>query len=310
MKEKRKSKYHKTRPVKSDISYHNKDIVSKLLGERLRGKSLSLFGVSLGQKIKDILPTNLPIVKANELRIDNLFLLDDGSVAIIDYESSYSIKNMLKYGRYITSVMERYIEKGEYPVVHMIVIYTADVERVESYARWESIGVYTKSAYLTGIDSQARLADIQEQIANQTITDDTLMNLILLPLTCKGTEAKQEAIKTCVMLAGKIENKEQETFALAGILAFTDKVISRETEMHIKEVLSMTKVGKLIFDEGREKGREEGLEYGIKRGKTDALRKVGKNMLRRGQSYAEIMEVTGLSQKQIKEIEAEMAIHQ
>lgn len=90
------------------------------------------------------------------------------------------------------------------------------------------------------------------------------MHLVLLPLTYKGTEKKQEAIKTCVELARTISDKELETFALAGILTFTDKVISKETRQHIKEVLGMTQVGKMLMDEGRIEGREEGREEGIR----------------------------------------------
>ena len=56
------------------------------------------------------------------------------------------------------------------------------------------------------------------------------MHLVLLPLTYKGEEKKQEAIRACVDLAKQLPNKEQETFALAGILTFTDKIINDETK--------------------------------------------------------------------------------
>ena len=74
------------------IAYQNKDIVSKYFGDRLKGKKLSLFGLTSELKVVDILPTNLPLVKANELRIDNLFELEDGSLVILDYESTYKEK--------------------------------------------------------------------------------------------------------------------------------------------------------------------------------------------------------------------------
>ncbi len=61
------------------------------------------------------------------------------------------------------------------------------------------------------------------------------MRLILLPLTYKDEEKKQETIKLCVNLAQKIPDKEQETFALAGILAFTDKIISNSTKKYIED---------------------------------------------------------------------------
>ena len=91
------------------IAYQNKDIVSKYFGDKLKGKKLSLFGLTSELKVVDILPTNLPLVKANELRIDNLFELEDGSLVILDYESTYKKSDFIKYGSYILGVSERYL---------------------------------------------------------------------------------------------------------------------------------------------------------------------------------------------------------
>jgi len=71
------------------IAYQNKDIVSKLFGDRMKGKPLSLFGLRTDLKVVDVRPTNIPIVQAKELRMDNLFELEDGSVAVLDYESEH-----------------------------------------------------------------------------------------------------------------------------------------------------------------------------------------------------------------------------
>lgn len=68
-----------------DIVYQNKDIASKLAAETLIGKSLAPFGLP-NLTVTGLLPTNLPAIESNELRLDNLFLLDDGSVAIIEFE--------------------------------------------------------------------------------------------------------------------------------------------------------------------------------------------------------------------------------
>ena len=35
-------------------------------------------------EIVEILPTNLPAVEANEMRLDNLFRLKDGTIVIVD----------------------------------------------------------------------------------------------------------------------------------------------------------------------------------------------------------------------------------
>ena len=248
------SKNSKNPNSNPDISYQNKDIVSKLFGEQMKGKSLSLFGLDTNLKVMDIRPTNIPIVQAKELRMDNLFELEDGSIAILDYESQFKETNFTKYGYYIMNVINRYLNEGKTPDIHMMVLYTADIETAKTTLERTACRIKIEAAYLTGTPSEQWLKEIKESLANQIISDKTLMRLILLPLTYKDEEKKQETIKLCVNLARKIPDKEQETFALAGILAFTDKIISNSTKKYIEEVLGMTQVGQMLMDKGRKEG--------------------------------------------------------
>lgn len=86
---------------KTAIAYQNKDIVSKVLAENFKGKSFRVYGLDLPE-IRRALPTNIPAVKANELRLDNLFELVDGTVAVVDYESVYRESDKEKYFNYLT----------------------------------------------------------------------------------------------------------------------------------------------------------------------------------------------------------------
>ena len=268
-----------TKDQETAIAYQNKDIVSKLFGDRMKGKPLSLFGLGTDLKVADVKPTNLPIVQARELRMDNLFELEDGSVAILDYESEYKKSNFTKYGRYIMDVADRYLKEGKEPDIHMMVLYTADIERAETSFSRTACSIQTEASYLVKAPSEEWLKDVKAGIASQSITDEMMMHLVLLPLTYKGEERKQEAIKECVHLARRIPDKGQETFVLAGILTFTDKVINEKTRQYIKEVLGMTQVGKMLMDEGRQEGRQE------------EAKKNARNMLKRGDSPEEIAEI-------------------
>ena len=275
------------------IAYQNKDIVSKLFGDQMKGKPLSLFGLKTKLKVVDIRPTNIPIIQARELRMDNLFELEDGSVAILDYESEYKEANFTKYGRYLMDVIDRYLKEGKHPDIHMMVLYTADIEKAKTELSRTACRIQVEASYMTGLPSDAWLKEAQKGIADHTVTDEILMHLVLLPLTYKGEEKKQEAIRACVDLAKQLPNKEQETFALAGILTFTDKIINDETKRYIKEVLGMTQVGMMLMDEGRQKGLQE------------SQQKTAKNMLKRGNPPEEIAEILELPIETIKAWEKE-----
>ena len=245
---------------KSEITYQNKDVMSKILAENFKDKSLRVYGLDL-PKIKQILPTNLPEIHVNEMRLDNLFLLEDGSVAIIDYESSVKWENNLKYVNYIVRVLERYKKEERPKQIRMIVIYTADVEEAENEFNAGCLTLKLEQAFLSKMDSESIRNRIEKKIKNrEALSDEELMEFIVLPLTYKGMEKKQEAVKDAVELAKQIEDKKEQTFILSGILVFADKIIDSETAKYIREVMRMTQVAELFLEEGRAEGRAEGRE--------------------------------------------------
>ena len=268
------------------IAYQNKDIAAKLFGSRMEGKALSLFGLKSGLKVKKILPSDIPVVKANELRMDNLFQLEDGSLAIVDYESVFRTENFLKYGRYILHTLERYGDsagrRGKPPKIRMIVVYTADIEQAAAELSCHACTIRIEPAYLVGVDSGKWLKQAEGEIKTGRVSDETLMHLVFLPLTYKGSEEKQTAIRRCVDLAKEICDRDLQTFALAGIITFTDKVISDEMREEIKEVLRMTRLEEMIMEEGEKKGFQKGREEGMKRGREEGIKRGREEGIKRG----------------------------
>lgn len=287
------------------VAYQNKDIVSKFFGDRMKGKPLSLFHLKSDLKVVDARPTNIPIVQARELKMDNLFELEDGSVAILDYESKYKTENFTKYGRYIMEVLDRYLREGKQPDIHMMVLYTADIEGANTVFACTACRIEVEASYLVEVPSGEWLEDAKKHISEGKVTDEVLMHLVILPLTYKGEKEKQKAIRQCVDLARQIPDKEQESFVMAGILTFTDKVISEETKQYIKEVLGMTQVGKMLMDEARQQGVQQGLQQGLQQGDMERARKTAINMLKRGDSLNDIASILDLPVDRIKAWEEE-----
>ena len=249
-----------------EIAYQNKDITSKLMAETLKGKSLAAFGLP-ELKIVDILPTNLPVIESNELRLDNLFLLSDGSLAIIDYESSFSRENFVKYLNYIARVIRRFAVRRELKdlkQLKMVVIYTADVERAEERYDLGGLILIVESAYLIHLDGSQIYDRLKHKIdAGEKLAEEELMELMILPLTVKGKKRKQETIEKAVTLGKRLPDREGQLKVIAGILTFTDKVIDRAYAKKLEEEMQMTLVGQMLMDEGYQRGMEKGMEKGI-----------------------------------------------
>ncbi len=243
----------------TEIAYQNKDIISKFLAENFRGKTFRVYGLKL-PKVKRVLPTNIPTVKANELRMDNLFELADGSMALVDYESDYDKKDKIKYLNYVTGIANRYLQENkECPTIHMIVIYTGDIDRKKVSAKYDigAVRIKLETAFLSELDSKKIFDKLKKKVAkNQLLNDEELMQFIILPLAYRTKKEKQQKVREIVELAAKIQDKNQQIFTLAGIVVFTDKVIDKETAGKIREVIKLTQVAQ-IFEEEKQQALEQ-----------------------------------------------------
>ena len=268
------------------IAYQNKDILFKILGQTYKEKSFAAYGIDL-PPIRELLPTNLPKISANEKDIDNLFLLADGTYAIVDYEAEYKKLNKIKYLNYITRVMEKYYKENENFDLRLIVIYTGDVKSAEPNFETKCLTLRTEQAFLSHIDGETAFNMIQQKILSGTVLeDDDLMKLVILPLTVPGSKGKQEMLEKVVDLAEQITDEEQRIFTLSGVIVASDKFISREYLDQIRRRINMTQLGQLY--------EKEKIEYGNQKTREMALK-----MLKRDIDIIDIMEVTGLTEDEL-----------
>lgn len=136
-------------------------------------------------------------MKANELRLDNLFELADGSAAIVDYESEYNGDDKVKYLNYLTGIANRYLkEKKKCPPLRMIVIYTGDIKRENVSQEYDlgAVKMNMECAFLSELDSEGVFQKLKRKVErNEKLDDEELMEFIILPLSYKKKEAKQES---------------------------------------------------------------------------------------------------------------------
>ena len=253
---------------KRGVAYQSKDIMSKVLTEELKGKSFEAYGVNL-PRIVDSRPTDLAAVEANELRLDRLFKLEDESYLIVDYESDYSEEKKSKYLGYVARLAKMlYNSLKKYPVIRVLIVYTADVTRRQtvSYLNLGSVTLHVEEAFLSELDPEALWRKARAQIdSNGRLEDLELMRLIIYPLTFRKKADKQGAIQRAIGIIDRIVPEKQRVFVLKGLLVFCDKVILDEDAEKIRRMLMLTKVEQII-----EKEKQEAVE--------EATRKVAKSV--------------------------------
>ena len=294
------------------IAYQNKDITSKLLAENFKGKTFRVYGLDIPE-VKAVLPTNIPSVRANELRLDNLFELVDGTIALVDYESDYKKEDKVKYLNYLTGIANRYQqEKKVCPMLRMIVIYTGDIERRQVSDEYDigAVRMTLEPAFLSELDSGGLFRHLKEKVErNEPLDDEELMGFIILPLSYRKKEEKEEKIRESVSLAAQIQDRSQQVFALAGILAFSDKLIDMETANKIRRMIEMTKVGWIIEQEKQEAiAKVEEALVKAEEEKQQAARESVIKMIRKNYPTEEIaFIVSSFSQDEIETVRREIA---
>lgn len=274
------------------VAYQNKDILFKVLAQTYKEKSFAAYGIHL-PPIRELLPTNLPKISANEKDIDNLFLLEDGTYAIVDYEAEFKKLNKIKYLNYIARVMEKYYPEENDFHLRLVIIYTGDVKSAESTFETNCITLRMEQAFLSHIDGETTFDTICRKVQSGTLLeDDDLMKLVILPLTIPGSQGKQEMLEKVVDLAEQILNEEQRIFTLSGVIVASDKFIDRKYLEQIRRRIHMTQLGQLY--------EKEKIEYGNQKTREMALK-----MLRRNISIVDIMEVTGLTEAELLRLQSE-----
>ncbi len=268
-----------------EIAYQNKDITSKLLAEEFKGKSFAVYGVDL-PSIVSVEPTNLPAIEANELRMDNLFLLEDDSYLLVDYESRYEEANKVKYLGYVVRVSQRlYNEHKKYPRIRMLVIYTADVKRGSTNPVMDigSNRFEITEAFLSELDTNEVWTRITHKVKyGQSPDSKEMMELIIYPLAFESRNEKQSAIGEVIGLVARIREDDVKRFVLKCLLVFTDKIILDEDAKRIEEALMVTKVEKIMYEK-------------------EAIR-IAKNLLEDGDAVERVAKNTGLSIEMITEL--------
>lgn len=258
------------------IAYQNKDIASKLTAELLVGNHLGPFGLP-EKKVVGLLPTNLPAVESNELRLDNLFEMEDGAVAILDYESEFSRENFVKYLNYVARIMRRYANQkslDQLKKLKILVIYTADVSQAQEIYDLGGVVIQVEASYLIHQNTKEIYGRLKEKVSGgEELNVTERMELMILPLTIKGKKEKQEYIQKAIELAKKMEDRRQGAQVIAGILTFTDKILDPAYAKRVKGEIKMNLVSQMIFQDGFDSGVEQGMNQGITMGITQGSEK-------------------------------------
>lgn len=241
----------------------------------------------------------------------------DGYVyALIEHQSTPDRHMTFRLMRYAIAAMQRHLDSGhdKLPLVIPVLFYQGSrspypysMNWLESFSEPELAETLYNSDFplvdVTVIPDDeimkhrrmALLELLQKHIRQRDLAD-MLEQLVTLLLTGYTTDEQLKAIMNYMVQAGETQNPDELIATLASRVPEHE-----ETLMTIAEKLR---------EEGRQKGRMEGrmegIQLGEEKGRTEGEReatlKIARTMLQRGLDHVTVMQVTGLSEDDLKQI--------
>ena len=211
--------------------------------------------------------------EAVEIHIDNLymdynFLTTEDVIVHIEFQTTedHIIDDLLRF-----RVYEALLARNEKKKVITYVIFSGGIENTRTEI---NCGVNTYRIlpiYLTGYDADEIFRSVKAKIeSGEGLSEEDFANLTLTPLMTSKM-CRKDVIKEAIQIV-KQEKQLTAEKTMAMLYTLADKFLSTGELNEIKEVLAMTRLGQMLYDDGVKKGMERGRELGRELGREEEAR--------------------------------------
>ena len=144
--------------------------------------------------------------------------------------------------------------------IRTIVIYSSEINDVNTYINCGSIKYSIEAFYMNQLNGDEKLKEIQFKIKNNIeLTQNDIMALSFIPLMNNKINKSDIIIKS-IEVAQEIPNNNMKNNTLMLLYALFDKFGDEKSKNKFKEVIVMTEIGKMIYNDGLQEGMEKGME--------------------------------------------------
>jgi len=266
--------------------------------ELFKGDAVKFFGINKrivsATTVSAAVRTELVHVHVQKNINDWILEADDGSFIHFEFQSSHDQNDL---SRFMVSDAILYY-KMQRPI-RTIVVYTANIKNTTTVLNAGAIRYSVDAFYMSAMDGDRTYETIRAKVAaGEPLTKQDLMSIVFLPMM-KNSVDNVAVFERSINLSKEIHAKDEQLQIQAMLQLLAGKFIkNRDILLKLKEVLNMSIIGKMIWDEGMEKGMEKGIREG-------AIN-IAKKMLKRGTPIEIVMEDTGLDEAIISKLQEEL----
>lgn len=259
------------------------DMIMKKAMNVFANEGLKFFGIQ--GKVKEIAPTEIVVLETKNMFMDYTFLMEDDTYIHIEFQTTNKGVNDLRRFRAYESMLG--FQTGKDVITY--VVYSNGIHNTKTVLQTGINEYNVKSISMFDKDGDLVIKEIEEKINdNVEISKQDLIAMTFTPIM-SGKLTKLDKIIKSIRLVKKI-NSEYKYDIESMLYAFADKFLNDRDLEKVKEEISMTKLGQMLFDDG--------LKEGIEKGKIDVIKK----SIIKGFDDETIAEITGISIEKIKAI--------
>lgn len=234
----------------------HEDAIMKMGFDYFRDTILKSLGIDY--EFVNLGPTEPIELTIHSLYMDFTFLTKEGFYIHIEFQTTDKGENDLRRFLAYDAVYSHKTGKN----VITYVIYSGGIKSVKTEL---NMGLFTyriQPIYLKDRNADEVFEKIRQKQEDGTeLTEEDYASLSLTPLMSGNMKIK-EKIKEAVILSKKKRGLTAEK-TMAMLYTLADKFLDSKDLDEIKEVISMTRLGQMLLDEGMEKGMKKGMEQGL-----------------------------------------------
>ena len=192
-------------------------------------------------------------IKTNAM--DYLFYTVSGDYVHFEFQTTKKRDDISRFLYYDASL--HYKSKRK---IRTIVIYSSEINDVNTHINCGSIKYSIEAFYMNQLNGDEKLKEIQFKIKNNIeLTQNDIMALSFIPLMNNKINKSDIIIKS-IEVAQEIPNNNMKNNTLMLLYALFDKFGDEKSKNKFKEVIVMTEIGKMIYNDGLQEGMEKGME--------------------------------------------------
>jgi len=240
------------------------DAVFKKAMEFFKDNAVEFFGIDT--KIVAPADTEIKNIEIKTNYTDYLFYTEDGGYLHFEFQTTDKKEDIKRFMYYDASLFHK--EKRK---IRTIVIYSEDIEVVETYIDAGTIKYEVEAFYMKDLNGDEKLESLRDKIERKEhLTGDDILTLSFIPLMSSKESRSKRALQS-IELADTIPESNEKLQCLTLLYALFEKFGDKLSRIKFKEVFGVTEIGRMLREDGIREGRAEGKAEGKAEGNAELL---------------------------------------